>query len=316
MAAVQRGEVRLAALVRRGYPGRPLPPRLLPEVSTVGYWDARTDQSWGLDWHRNEGIELTFLSRGRLDYAVDGQEYSLAAGDLTIARPWQEHRVGRPHVRASRLHWLILDLGVRRPNQHWIWPSWLILAPADRDRLTELLRHNEQPVWRANREVARCFEQISALVVQPDPLGVQTRLQFHLNELFLVLLEMLRTRQVVLDEKLASNRRTVELFLHSLRQHSHQPWTLPEMASQCGMGRTRFSEYCRQIVNLSPMDYLAQCRVQAAQRMLVSEPQRNLTEVAFACGFHSSQYFSTVFRQRTGMCPRTYRLRGIAGGKT
>ncbi len=29
------------------------------EVRTVGYWNAKHDQGWGLDWHRNEGIELT-----------------------------------------------------------------------------------------------------------------------------------------------------------------------------------------------------------------------------------------------------------------
>ena len=61
--AVEQGEVRLEALARRGYPGRPMPDRMLPEVSTVGYWDAPREQSWGLDWHRNEGIELTYLSR-------------------------------------------------------------------------------------------------------------------------------------------------------------------------------------------------------------------------------------------------------------
>lgn len=307
VAAVARGEVRLEALARRGYPGRAMPARLLPEISTVGYWDARIDQAWGLDWHRNEGIELTFLSRGRLEFGVDGKAYPLGSGALTITRPWQQHRVGGPHVHASRLHWLILDVGVRRPNQDWKWPAWLILAPADLRRLTELLRHNEQPVWPANAELASRFEQIAGLVAQPDPLAVQTRLQLCLNELFVVLLELLESKRTVLDQRLSSTQRTVELFLRSLPGHLDHPWTLEEMAAQCGLGRTRFAAYCRQIVNVSPMDYLAQCRVEAAQRLLRSDPHRSLTDVAFACGFQSSQYFSTVFRERTGVCPRDFR---------
>ena len=121
--AVARGEVKLQALARRGYPGSAMPARVLPEVSTVGFWDAATPQTWGLDWHCNEGIEFTYLSRGRLDFAVDGRSHPLESGCLTITRPWQRHRVGNPHVQASRLHWLILDVSVRRPNQDWCWPD-------------------------------------------------------------------------------------------------------------------------------------------------------------------------------------------------
>ena len=79
-------------------------------IRTVGRWDARHDQRWGLDWHRNEGIELTLLSRGRLAFATDAGEQVLRPGDLTVTRPWQRHRVGAPFVTPGRLHWLILAL--------------------------------------------------------------------------------------------------------------------------------------------------------------------------------------------------------------
>lgn len=305
--AVARGEVRLVALCRRGYPGRPLPARMLPEVSTVGFWDAPGRQSWGLDWHRNEGIELTYLARGKTEFLVEEEKYQLENGQLTITRPWQKHRVGNPYVGACRLHWLILDVGVRRPDQTWRWPSWLILSPGDLDRLTTLLSHNEQPVWRANPELGTCFEKIAELVATAEPLVVQTRLQLCLNELFLALLELLEKRNVVLDSRLASTRRSVEMFLAALPDHLDHPWTLDEMAFQCGLGRSRFAEYCRQITNLTPADYVVHCRVEAARKLLQTQPAMSITDVALACGFQSSQYFATVFRQRVGQTPREYR---------
>ena len=61
---VERGEVTLVARARGAYPGDRLRPDDVPEVRTVGYWDALHDQRWGLDWHRNEGIELTFVAQG------------------------------------------------------------------------------------------------------------------------------------------------------------------------------------------------------------------------------------------------------------
>ena len=79
--AVARGAVRLKTFARRGYPGKPLPPRMLPEISTVGFWDATGPQGWGLDWHRNEGIELTYLARGKTEFL--GRARELPAGERT-----------------------------------------------------------------------------------------------------------------------------------------------------------------------------------------------------------------------------------------
>ena len=175
--AVRRGGVRLAAFSRRSYPGCPLPAGMLPEVSTVGFWDATGSQNWGLDWHRNEGIEVTYLARGRSAFLVDKEEFLLESGSLTITRPWQQHRLGNPYIGPSRLCFLILDVGVRRPDQAWQWPDWLILSPPDLRRLTTLLSQNEQPVWRGNEEIGAAFEKLGRLTETPSPEGCQTRLQ-------------------------------------------------------------------------------------------------------------------------------------------
>jgi AraC-like DNA-binding protein len=307
--ALQRGEVRLWALARRGYPGRPLPRAMLPEVSTVGFWDATGPQRWGLDWHRNEGVELTYLSRGKTAFAAEDRKCTLESGHLTITRPWQRHRLGDPLIGPSRLHWLILDVGVRRPNQVWHWPDWLILSPGDLRRLTTLLSHNEQPVWPANDEIGACFERIAGLVQRPSPTAVQSRLQLCVNELFMAVLDLLRQKNMVLDARLVSTRRTVELFLEELAGHVDHPWTLSEMAARCGLGRSRFATYCRQIVNLAPAEHLARLRIEAAKRLLAGRADMSITDVALSCGFQSSQYFATVFRQRTGHTPRDFRAR-------
>ncbi len=311
--AVRRGEVRLAALVRRGYPGRLMPETMLPEVSTVGFWDATGTQSWGLDWHRNEGIELTYLARGKTEFLVDQEQFALESGHLTIARPWQRHRVGNPNVGPSRLCWLILDVGVRRPDQAWTWPDWLILSPADLRRLTTLLSHNEQSVWRANDEIGACFERMAALVQTKSPLNVQTRLRLYINELFISLRELLEEEKVVLDPQLTSTHRTVELFLNGLPQHLEHLWTLPEMAEQCGLSGSAFTQYCRRITNLTPTQYLIHCRVEAVKRLLAGSPDLSITDIAFTCGFQSSQYLATVFHQKTGRSPRAWREAPPAG---
>ena len=295
--AVKRGEVTLCSLARGGYPGRPMPADMLPGVSTVGFWDARGTQGWGLDWHRNEGIEFTFLARGKTPFLVDRDRFGLECGSLTITRPWQRHRVGDPLVGPSRLCWLILDVGVRRPNEPWRWPSWLVLSPADLASLTTLLSHNEQPHWSASQDIGACFERIAACVQSSDPSAVQSRLTVHINELMIDVFELLQQNKMPLDSRLVSTRRTVEMFLADLVDRLDHPWGLDEMAESCGLARSRFSEYCQQITNMSPAEYLTHCRIEAAKRALESEPEQSVTSIGLSCGFQTSQYLCHGFSQ-------------------
>lgn len=313
---VTAGRVRVEALVHGHYPGRPLPRGTLPGVKSVGFWDAVADQDWGLDWHRNEGIELTFLESGRIEFAVDRRHVELQPHDLTVTRPWQAHRVGDPHVTAGRLHWLILDVNVRRPHQPWRWPAWLVLTPADRDELTRFLRHNEEPVWPATPKLAACFREI-AHAVESDERGRNvSRLTVCLNDLFLLLLDLFRAHPVPLDRSLTSTQRTVQLFWQELqgrREHLALEWTVARMAKRCGLGVTRFTQLSKELTNMPPVQHLNRCRLKAAAELLRDRPELSITEVAFECGFSSAQYFTTLFRRAFAATPKRYRLDGASG---
>ena len=305
-AAAAAGTVELAALARGAYPGDRLPDDALPGLRSAGTWNASTDQDWGLDWHRNEGLELTLLARGRLDFACDGEEYRLEPGHLTITRPWQPHRVGAPNVTASRLTWLILDLGVRRPNQPWQWPDWVLLPPAELAALTRRLRHNEQPVWAASGEVVTLFDRLARALERRAARDV-TRTALVTNEILLAVEELLEAAGAPLDAALSSSRRAVELFLAELPQRLDEWWTLDAMAAECGLRRSRFVHYCRRLTNASPLEYLLRLRLRAACEALAGRPDLRVTDIALNCGFHSSQYFATVFRRELGCTPSEYR---------
>jgi AraC family L-rhamnose operon regulatory protein RhaS len=306
-AAVQRNEVYLHAWSRGSYPGLRLPDGILPEVRSIGIWDASRPQSWGLDVHCNEGIEVTYLARGKTGFEVDGKSWLLKKGDLTITRPWQFHRVGNPNVGASRLYWLILDVNVRRPNQPWRWPGWLVCSGSDLRHLTRLLRHNEQPVWPADEDIARCFSKLAELLENQQPESSETRLKLYLNELIIAVMELLQQKHIPLDSRLSTSQRAVEMFLAALPEHSAYAWSLGDMAKQCGLSRSQFSIYCKHITNMTPIEYLTHCRLETSARLLVEQPTLSVTEIAFNCGFNSSQYFATVFQSRWGCSPSDFR---------
>lgn len=60
---------------------------------------------------------------------------------------------------------------------------------------------------------------------------------------------------------------------------------------------------------ISPAEMIRQYRLRKAEEMLgaFSGQMQSITDIALACGFNSSSYFSTSFKSYAGVSPRTYR---------
>lgn len=302
-SAAQRGEVELHAWTRGSYPGTPLGDRL-PGICTTGFWDARFVQNWGLKRHCNEGFKIAYLSRGSLRLVVDDESYLLEQGQFIVIRPWQLHSIGDPMVGPSRLLWLILDAGLRRPSEAWHWPDWMVFSDEEAQRLGRLLTQNNQPVWDGGSQLNAAFEAVPSILLSRTPEGGETRLKLAINTIMLSLLDRMTEQAPKLDPDLSTSQHTVAIFLRRLPLSASENWTLEMMAEECGLSRTRFADYCKRLTNRSPVQYLQHLRLEQAANMLRMPGRASVTDIAFSCGFNSSQYFSYAFRKRYGHAPR------------
>ncbi len=305
--AWRNNKIELQTLARGTYPGKKLRDDELPGIKSIGFWDARTTQNWGLDWHRNEGIEICFLESGTLDFYLNNQSHALIPNMLTITRPWMPHKLGNPIIGLSKLHWFILDLNVRQPHQEWRWPDWIILRNEDLHELTDILRRNEKPVWAVGKDVKDSFIEIGKLITSNQKKFTESKIKIRINEIFIQLLEVFTFEKPVLNDSLIQSKRSVEMFLDSLHEMLHEQWTLDEMARYCGLGITQFSKYCYELTNATPINYLNQLRIKKARQLLINEPEKSITELAFECGFSSNQYFTNVFKRNFNLSPSHYR---------
>ena len=78
------------------------------------------------------------------------------------------------------------------------------------------------------------------------------------------------------------------------------------IASQFGMGRTNFYRKVRELMGMSPNDYLRKCRMERAAELLQSSDQ-NIGEICGMVGIPDAQYFSRVFKSYFGVPPSSYR---------
>lgn len=306
--AARQGQLDLLGWSRGSYPGVPIPEPILPGLLSLGVWDAPAGQDWGLGEHCNEGLEVTFLSRGRLSFAAGGEATLLRAGDATVTAPWLVHEVGLPHVEASRLIWFILDVGVRRPNQSWTWPDWVLLSADERQRLADALQDSDRTGWPGG-ETAEPFARLHALLRTGDPAAGETEAKILLNSILLDLAQGLGSERAMPVDQRDRGRETVRLFLDRLPEHIDYPWRVEDMARQCGVSRSVFMAHCRELLNCTPHAHLMRLRIDRAMQLVTEDRDRPLTEVAMDCGFSSSAHFSASFRRMLGVSPSRFRER-------
>ncbi|TFG60616.1 MAG: AraC family transcriptional regulator [Spirochaetales bacterium] len=170
-----------------------------------------------------------------------------------------------------------------------------------------MMRKNEEPVWHTSTDILHCFHSIGKSLAQVIEGGSPSKLGIHINELFLLIYEMFQYRKIPLNRSLTSTIRNVELFLNEIGHNLSEPWTLETMSEACGVGITRFVHYCIKIKNMTPMQYLNKIRLEKAAELLGHGRNEKILDIALQCGFNSSQYFSTIFKQHFHETPSGYK---------
>lgn len=82
--------------------------------------------------------------------------------------------------------------------------------------------------------------------------------------------------------------------------------SVPGLAASAGLSVSHFSRIFKSGTGLSPRDYIIKVRLDRAKTML-TKSGKNITEIAFLCGFSSSAHFSSLFRSKFGIHPTEFR---------
>jgi len=83
------------------------------------------------------------------------------------------------------------------------------------------------------------------------------------------------------------------------------PWTLQSLAERVGMSRSVFALRFREIVGVTPMEYLTRWRMLLAADRLKSSSD-SLAAIANSLGYESESAFGKAFRRVMGCSPRQY----------
>lgn len=88
-----------------------------------------------------------------------------------------------------------------------------------------------------------------------------------------------------------------------IRLNYHKNININSVAEHTGISERYLRGLFSQHLNLSPLDYLNQIRINKAVELL-RNTEMSIKEICFQCGFQSPQYFSRIFKQQMGVTPR------------
>jgi AraC-like DNA-binding protein len=101
--------------------------------------------------------------------------------------------------------------------------------------------------------------------------------------------------------------------LEGMHKHPETSWSLEQLAQRAGMSRARFAAYFRQIIGMTPFDYLTNWRLGIAQTML--RKGNSLKLIASAVGYANATALTRVFKQHIGMSPSEWLAHSQGHGK-
>ncbi|MBN1818530.1 MAG: helix-turn-helix transcriptional regulator [Sedimentisphaerales bacterium] len=132
--------------------------------------------------------------------------------------------------------------------------------------------------YYANRTLARIFEILVAHCCVETPAA----------------------QHAVLDDRIARVRQYIE-------EHFSEPIGIDDLTSMIHMSTRQLFRMFTRTFRISPLAYQQNLRLETARTLLRSTPLR-CNEIARRVGYANVYYFHRLFKKKTGLTPRRYRL--------
>lgn len=153
-----------------------------------------------------------------------------------------------------------------------------------------------------------------------DVIGTRL-LAFHTKNPFDQFLELLQIFQLLansneyellhqlpyINRSAKKERERINLVYAFVDEHFHKKLLIDEVAKICGLTKSAFCRYFKNVTGNTFITFLHQYRVSQAKRII--QQGGTLSEACYESGFESLSYFNRIFKKVSGENPSAYRMR-------
>lgn len=271
---------------------------------------------WAISFPRHEGVKCYTAVSGECWLAVEGvpDAVRVRSGDcflLPTGAPFTlANDLSLTPVDANTVFPVVQDGGVSSVNgggDFFSVGGHFALSGDFANVLTSVLPPIVHIHQESDRAVLRwCVEGMREELRNPQPGGFLVAQQLATMMLVLALrLYMAGGPKEGMGWLFALADKKMAAAITAMHADPARRWTLEALAKQAGMSRTVFATKFKQVVGLSPLDYLTRWRMMLAAERLkyYDEP---VASIAQSLGYESDSAFSTAFKRVMGCSPRSY----------
>jgi len=256
--------------------------------------------------HKNRGMEITYIAKGDLEWMVEGRLECVPPGSVFFTMPWQVHGSLKPRMPDNEICHVLFRLkeAYPKPRKQIEFPAAFGFSKTETRTISAIICTSTRHCFRATPTMRWLIQTLISDLQGGHLLGDAYAISL-LRAVIVELVRIVSGKALECDIQTPTENR-VQKFLNRLPYACAQPWTLQQMAETCEVKRTQFTKLVRKITGCSPFEYLARLRIERAKTLL-RESDLKIIDIAFECGFSSSQYFSNTFRRATGLTPTEFR---------
>ena len=236
--------------------------------------------------HKHLRIEINYVKKGNCILHLENESISFSENEMMVICSNVEHTFEAGSEETTLMQLEFLPEVFSRFNSHEQEPA---------NELTPVMIFSEEIVNNV-----RIMRAVQCIV---NEMNQKSKYYQYLVVMYYAELLILIYRY--LDEAylpICANDSLKRAILY-IRQNYQSDITISDVASRTGIGERYLRKLFSRYLNLSPLDYLNQIRINKAIELL-RNTEMSVKEVCFACGFQSPQYFSRIFKRQMGISPR------------
>lgn len=271
------------------------------ELVPFSYYESRLPDYFAnvpLHWHKE--FELNYILSGQGEFICGDDRFMVHEGDMIILQPDVLHAV-YPSVDSVILYDTLVfnsDMLVGTGNDR---SSLEIFLPLSNNSF--LLNPRITGDNSRYSELEECVKEIFIHTKKNTPLD-DIMLKSELLRFFAILVENKEFHAA--DQVNTAKSEMLRPALEYIHGHFRENITIEQLADISHVSKSYFMSCFKKMAGIGAIEYINQIRIKTVCELLRTD-NRNISEIAFTCGFTNLANFNRQFRRQIGTSPKEYR---------
>ncbi|KMK75088.1 AraC family transcriptional regulator [Alkalihalobacillus pseudalcaliphilus] len=259
----------------------------------------RTWEKFYMDVHDHEDIEIMYVIDGQCEVEIETQVFPLKKGNFILLDARNRHRLIVEQDHYCRM----LNIEIDFVEKEDIYPSIRKLVSKN-DILAGLF--GARFTYLIFKDTLDIYQTLKSIVLEMDTNSDEVELMVYaqLTQLFILLSRMIDAQKKKEIEKVTN--RYVKKTIDFLHQNYDVPLKMPDIGNVVNLHPGYLHRIFKEHTNQTVIDYLTHLRMNKA-KMLLTETEIPIIDIALYIGVNSRQYFSLLFKKYTQQSPYEYR---------